>query len=212
MEKQKEQPSAYEQWEYLQQHETQQKVKKKGLSKTLLSHNNKNISATKNKKANLQTSNWVFSKNGNSPITNEMQIWIQSYLGLNLAGLIVLDVGAGEGKTSKFFLEHGAAKVVCIEPCKKAYSYLARNALMHPEVSATNKRFSLSDLDLPYDFLKLDIEGFEEKLLDADLFVPAVVEVHGLQLQEKFKRAGWRIRNANNSNDNSYTSYAYWMC
>lgn len=212
MQKQKEQPSAYQQWDDLHQHEAQQNKTKKGRTRSQFSCTSKSFVATRNIAANVQESNWVFSKNRNFRITGEMQVWIQSYLALNLTGLTILDAGAGEGETSKFFSDHGAAKVVCIEPCQKAYRYLARNALMHSEVSAINKRFSLSDLCLPHDFLKFNIEGCEEELLDADLFVPAVVEVHGLQLQDKFKRAGWRIRNDNDSNDYSCTSYAYWMC
>lgn len=212
MQKQKEQPSVYQQWDYLHQHKAQQSGTKKGLMRFPFSRTIKNSVATRNIEANLQASNWVFSKDRISLIIGEMQVWIQSYLALNLAGLTVLDVGAGEGETAKFFLDHGAAKVVCIEPCKKAYRYLARNSSVHPEVLAVNKRFSLSDLCLPHDFLKCDIEGYEEELLDADLSVPAVVEVHGLQLRDKFKRTGWRICNNNNLNDYGCTSYAYWMC
>lgn len=212
MQKQKEQPSVYQQWDYLHQHQEQQNGMKKELIRFPFSRTIKNFVVTRNIEANLQASNWVFSKDRISLITGEMQVWIQSYLALNLAGLIVLDVGAGEGETAKFFLDHGAAKVVCIEPCKKAYRYLARNASAHPEISAINKRFSLSDLYLPHDFLKCDIEGYEEELLDADLFVPAVVEVHGLQLRDKFKRAGWRICNNNKLTGYGCTSYAYWMC
>ena len=211
MQKQEEQ-SAYVQWDDLRQHEAQQKGLEKGLVKFPFSSTTKNFFVTRNIDANLQTSNWVFSKDHISPMTAVMQTWIESYLGLNLAGLTVLDVGAGEGETAKFFLDHGAAKVICIEPSTQAYRHLARNVAEYPTVLPIKKRFSLSDLHLPHDFLKCNIEGCEEKLLDANLTVPAIVEVHSLQLRDKFKQAGWRIYNNNNLNDYGCTSYAYWMC
>ena len=163
-------------------------------------------------KADLLASNWVFSPTRLSMILAEMSDWNRSYLPIDMSGLTVLDIGAGEGETAKFFLDHGAAKVICVEPCTRAYHYLARNTSAHPEIKAINKRFMVKDVCLPHDFLKCDIEGYEEVLLDVKLPAPAAVEVHGLQLRDKFERAGWRIANLNNANDYGCTSYAYWLC
>ena len=197
MQKQRELPSAYQRWDDLNQSE---------------SHSINNFVVTINVELNHKVSNWVFSKNRIPPIIGEMHIWIQSYLALDLTGLTVLDVGAGEGETAKFFLDHGATKVICIEPRPQTYRYLARNAARHPTFLALNKRFNISDLNLPYDFLKCDLEGCEEGLLDADLIVPAVVDVHSSQIRDKFKRFGWRLSNDNNLDDYGCKSYAYWMC
>ena len=66
-----------------------------------------------------------------------------------------------------------------------------------------------------YDFVKIDIEGYEESLLESpDLAVPAVVEVHGRQLADKFEQKGWRVvRQGSEYGDlTSCTAYAYWRC
>lgn len=196
MQKQRELPSAYQRWDDLHQSE---------------SHSINNF-AKSNVELNHKVSNWVFSKNHILPIIGEMQIWIQSYLGLNLSGLKILDVGAGEGETAKFFLDHGAAKVVCVEPQTQKYRYLARNAAKHPTFLALKKTISLSDLKLPYDFLKCDLESCEEELLDANLTIPAIVKVHSQKLLDEFKRSRWRISSNNSLNDYGCKSCAYWMC
>ena len=189
MQKQRELPSAYQRWDDLHQSEL-----------------------TRNIEFDHKVSNWVFSKNRIPSIVGEMQIWIKSYLSLNLSGLKVLDVGAGEGEAAKFFLDHGAAKVVCVEPQTQKYRYLARNAAKHPSFLTLKKTINLSDLKLPYDFLKCDLKGYEEELLEANLTAPAIVEIHSLQLIEKFERFGWRMSNICNLNDYVCKSCAFWMC
>jgi hypothetical protein len=92
--------------------------------------------------------------------------------------------------------------------------YLKRNAASHPIVPL-NKFFEMSDLlTQSFDFLKMDIEGYEESLLQTNLSCPAVVEVHGLQLKDKFQKTGWRIkyRNPRDAQGYSCLTYAYWKC
>jgi hypothetical protein len=114
-----------------------------------------------------------------------------------------------------FFLKHGASKVVCVESCVDAAKYLAANAHNHPDrLTAINDKFQLSHLKIPHDFLKMDIEGYEEVLLSAKLETPAAVEVHGLQLSDKFQAVGWRIKPMNEECAKGYgcVKYAYWRC
>ncbi len=141
----------------------------------------------------LQYSRWIFSKEKRSLLLTETCQWFEYYLPLDITGLIILDVGAGEGETAKFFLDNGAAKVVCIEPHVGSFRILKLNAMNH-DIMAVNKKFELSDLRIPHDFMKVDIEGYEEVLLDEKLGTPAVVEVHGLQLCDKFVAKGYRLR------------------
>jgi SAM-dependent methyltransferase len=159
----------------------------------------------------LRIQGWYFSHYRVEMILRETTDWSKHYLPIDLKGKTVLDVGSGEGETARFFLQHGAAKVICIEPDKEAFSYLKLNASKN-RLIALNKTFELTDLSIPHDFLKMDIEGYEEILLTVKLNTPTVLEVHGLQLRDKFRKAGWRIDNEATKKDYACTSYAYWMC
>lgn len=116
--------------------------------------------------------------------------WVKHYLPLSLKGKTVLDVGAGEGETAKFYLEHGVRKVICIEPDTQSFRLLQVNAANWP-IECCNKKFDISDLNRSFDFMKMDIEGYEEELLNAEFDKPCVIEVHGLQLRDKFENAGY---------------------
>ncbi len=158
---------------------------------------------------------WRFSDYRINMIHGETHDWEKHYLPIDLRGKVVLDVGAGEGETAMFFLQHGASKVVCIEPELEAYSYLAFNQRKHSErITAINSKFELRHLKTPHDFLKMDIEGYEEVLLGVELDSPAAIEVHGLQLCDKFKVSGWRINTTNTACAKGYgcVRYAYWKC
>lgn len=73
-----------------------------------------------------------------------------------------------------------------------------------------NRKFQLSDLDLDCDFVKIDIEGYEEELLDVDIKKPVVLEVHGLQLRDKFRAKGYSIAESDYSSKNFRCgSFAY---
>lgn len=165
-------------------------------------------------RATLEASDWHFSIFREKMIQQESLDWKKHYLPMSLQNLVILDVGAGEGETARFFLDNGAAKVICIEPSLESFRYLKRNAVSHPIVPI-NKLFEMSDLlTQSFDFLKMDIEGYEEILLEKDLSCPAIVEVHGLQLKDKFQKAGWRIeyRSLEDVKGYSCLTYAYWNC
>jgi hypothetical protein len=158
---------------------------------------------------------WSFSQFRIDMIKSETADWQKHYLPIDLQGKVVLDVGAGEGETAMFFLRHGASKVICIEPCAEAYGYLLINQKSHPfRIIAINKKFDLNHLDIPHDFLKMDIEGYEEVLLGVKLNTPAAVEIHGLQLCDKFEVAGWKVRAMAENCEKGYScvKYGYWKC
>jgi len=157
----------------------------------------------------LQQQKFILSEKRLDLAVREEPHWLKYYLPINLEGKVVLDVGAGEGETAYFFLKHGAKQVVCIEPEPKAFSILLLNAKSHPQIIPIKKCFELADLDQQHDFLKVDIEGYEEILLQKSLQKPAVVEVHGFQLRDKFKKAGYRIAQPVGIGVNSY---AFWKC
>jgi len=140
----------------------------------------------------LAREQWLFSPTRINMILTETKEWEAYYLPISVNGLRVLDVGAGEGETARFFLQHGASEIVCIEQDKPSWEILKRNAEHHP-LTCLNKRFDLKDLEIPHDFMKIDIEGYEELLLQARLKEPSVIEVHGLQLRDKFQSQGYAI-------------------
>jgi hypothetical protein len=144
----------------------------------------------------------------------EVSSWQVFYLPIDIRGKTVLDVGAGEGESSKFFLEHGAKKVICIEPGSEAFKKLAINAKHFKGIEPINDFFQLKHLQLEHDFLKMDIEGYEETLLDTIPPKPAVIEVHGLQLRDKFKARGYRIAANKEFGEIEFgcMTFAYWKC
>ena len=165
-------------------------------------------------RAKLEATDWYFSVFRMEMIIHQSSDWNKHYLPIKVKNLTVLDVGAGEGETARLFLENGAAKVICIEPSQESFIYLKRNSLSHP-ITPLNKFFEMSDLSTQtFDFLKMDIEGYEESLLETELAHPAVIEVHGLQLKDKFQKAGWRIEYPSLEDIKGYscTTYAYWKC
>ena len=142
-----------------------------------------------------KTDDWKFSDERRMFYIREYDEWLQFYLPIPLKGLTVLDEGAGEGESARFFLEHGARKVICVEPDAVAFKNLLINSKERPMV-CMNRRFDLSDLKFDFDFMKMDIEGFEEAMLSvSDFDKPCVIEYHGLQLREAFERSGYIIRN-----------------
>ena len=160
------------------------------------------------KKLTISLSGWSFSGFRVGMIKDETSDWEKHYLPIDLHGKVIMDVGAGEGETAMFFLQHGASKIVCVESCSDAYARLALNEHNHSNcMTSINGKFQISHLNIEHDFLKMDIEGYEEILLGVKLKTPAVVEVHGLQLCDKFEAAGWRIEPMN-----SCVKYAYWRC
>lgn len=170
-----------------------------------------------NLKKALQKENWQFSEFRKQMILSETEDWVHSYLPIEIKNKIVMTVGAGEGEDSRFFLKHGASKTVAIEINPIAFKLLNENA-KHHNILPINEPFDLNHLNIPHDFLKMDIEGYEEILLTTKLKTPAVVEIHGLQLVERFRRAGWRITEGYgvmHGDQRTFArccKYGYWMC
>jgi hypothetical protein len=157
-----------------------------------------------------QNNGWVFSEYFKKLYLCED--WNKYYLPVDVNGLTVLDVGAGCGESARFFLEHGAKKVICIESDNHCYSLLAKNAIGRP-MDCIHKMFSLSDLDRDFDFIKMDIEGAEKTLLllPTKINKPIALEVHGESLAKEFEKKGYILKHIidNDVVKNGWLCYAY---
>jgi hypothetical protein len=156
----------------------------------------------------LQKDGWKFSAHRCQMIVVELPDWNRYYFPIDVRGHKILEVGSGEGECSMLYLQRGASWVYCIEPDDDAYKQLEKNAVGKP-ITPLHKRFELSDLNLPVDFVKVDIEGWEESLLDVEVQKPIVLEIHGLQLADKFEAKGYTIDRRVNPHGFDCTVYGY---
>lgn len=171
-------------------------------------------------KKHIQQANFYFTESRLNMLLTEWADWKENYAPFDLHNKTVLDIGAGEGETALFYLGLGAKKVICIEPDRFAFWTLARNARVFNEtyrninVQVYNRRFILGDLDTPgVDLIKIDVDGYEEAILDTDhttLKTPMVLELHGLQLKDRFKEKGYRLNR--HACAGWWTCYGFWKC
>jgi tRNA G37 N-methylase Trm5 len=127
-------------------------------------------------------------------LATEWKIWERYYLpNFSLDGKTVLDIGAGCGETAFFYLLNGARKIVSIEPDRKATECLKENAKRNNwNVEIIQEAFKLEHLNIPHDFMKMDIEGHEIALLKAQITKPCIVEVHTKELARKLEEKGFK--------------------
>lgn len=152
---------------------------------------------------------WIFSADRAFMMQSELSTWLNEYCPIDLRGKVVLDVGAGEGETAKFFLQKGAKEVIAIESDPQCWGNLFKNADRFP-IFPIYRKFEAIDLILSHvDFAKIDIEGYEETILGTRPRFPCAVEVHGLQLRDRFKAQGWRVTDVKPC---YCTCMAYWKC
>ena len=87
-------------------------------------------------------------------VENDLKIWHDHYLPIPEG--TILDIGAGAGETAKFFLEHGATKVICVEMDKEAIK------LLHENFDGNNRVIIVPER---IDKIKIDIEGSERDMI-----------------------------------------------
>ena len=168
----------------------------------------------------VQASGWYFTEDRLLMIQQELTDWQNNYLPIDVKGKTVFDIGAGEGETALFFLANGAKKVYGIELESYPYYTLARNARVINELYRAKKlevykrAFKIGDLyHTEIDLIKIDIEGYEESILDVDhntLKTPMVIEIHGLQLKDRFESLGYRLNR--HVKAGWWTCYGFWKC
>lgn len=115
----------------------------------------------------------------------------------SLKGKTVLDLGACLGETAWYYLKIlGANKVYAVECDSQRIPILQKNkerSGLNMEIIA--EPFKLEHLALPHDFIKCDIEGQEDILLDyiksGGVLKPCVLEVHGPERKSRFEANGF---------------------
>lgn len=109
-------------------------------------------------------------------------------------GKTVLDLGGGCGETAKFFLDHGAKKVIVVEPNPLCFDFLDYNAERHEELVVLKEKAKLPHLGLVCDLVKMDIEGYEAMFLPYldDLNIDIVLEAHSNYIVDQFLLRGFK--------------------
>lgn len=172
--------------------------------------------AIKNKQQKQQinryiiNNHWYFKTDIFTMFNSEFEDYKKFY-NIDVKNKTVLDVGAECGSTAMYFFIRGAKKVICIEPNTKYLFYLRKNKEYH-NIEVIPEYFNLNHLDyLKFDVVKLDIEGYEEILLNYNKKIdyPIMLEIHGLQLIEKFADKGYKIKFKDSDIEHSRQCLAY---
>ena len=129
-------------------------------------------------------------------LIDEWQSWQHDYIPSGgIVGKVYLDVGACCGESAHLAYRNGAASVTSIEMDPRRCAIIRRNAKRFgwPDFTLIERPFRIEDLDIPHQFAKLDIEGWEALLLERDLLGPMSLEVHNWYLVHRFKERGFRL-------------------
>src|SRR6266487_1224904 len=101
-------------------------------------------------------------------LEDELEFWHRAYLP---CGDVVLDVGAGNGETAQFYLNHGAKHVVCVEP----------DIALLLENFGRDSRITI--VECAVDTIKADCEGGEVNIVVETHFPFEVGELRKMELK-----------------------------
>ncbi len=145
--------------------------------------------------------NWIFNSRFTRLIAVERHIWKHYIPPFDLKNKVVLDIGAGCGETARFYLSLGASKILCVENDPENIAYLKENQGNHEDIEVFAEDFKLSHIkNLKYDLIKMDIEGYEQLILDwlKDGSITKrdidnlILETHSIYIIDEFLRLGFR--------------------
>lgn len=148
--------------------------------------------------AEIRIGTWTFSIPYGMLYLDEKHCWGRDYTPPGgLQGRTVLDVGAGDGETAKWFIDRGASQVLAVEKSPDRLRYLRRNAENNSGLKVINGSFNPEvHLQIPVDLVKIDIEGYEilfAEYLEShpEFNVDVVLEAHSVYLINRFKSLGF---------------------
>jgi len=95
-------------------------------------------------------------------------------------GKVILDIGADFGLSPKFFIDHGAKKVIAYSPMRQKHQFMDEKIEWNREYWQGEERSA--------DFLKIDCEGCEyQRPVDFYFLYPeALIAIHNLD--ERFRK------------------------
>jgi len=155
----------------------------------------------------LEFDGWRFLYDYGVMYLRERKYWNYYISPTGIRGKVIVDVGGGCGETAKFFIEHGASKVIVIESNPICKPYLEYNSKHHPELGYYMINFHPSQLNhIAYDLLKLDIEGYELELLPYLKYInqDIILESHCNYITDKFIKDGFELVNGFSRNKEIY--------
>lgn len=148
------------------------------------------------KGGNIEVDGWRFDMDYGVCYLTERRKWGYYLPPGGLKGKTVVDVGGGDGESAKFFIENGASKVIIYEPNPAAWPYLDYNQSHHPEMVVIKAPYDPRTLlEMSFDLLKIDTEGYEVELipyLDKLTHRDIVVESHSNYSLDKFLEHGFK--------------------
>ena len=129
-------------------------------------------------------------------LASEYKTWLSHYLPpYSLKGKTVLDAGAGCGETAWFYFNHGAKKVIAVEPDPRPFKLLCSNARNNDwNIELINSRLTPEILFAKdIDFAKVDIERGEIPFIpQAKQFPPCIMETHDRYITHAYNQQGFK--------------------
>lgn len=122
----------------------------------------------------------------------ETEDFTQHYRYLCVQDKVVLDIGAFNGDTASFFLDHGAKRVIAVEPDDEAFRLLLENCMDDERVFPIHAWFDHPDkihnwiVTYHPDCTKIDCEGGELYLLACERDILRSCEFYAIELHLQF--------------------------
>lgn len=163
-----------------------------------------------NKNEYLEFNGWRFHHDYGIMYLLDKKYWNYYLPPTGIRNKVIVDGGGGCGETAKFFIEHGASKVIVMESNPLCEPYLKYNSKLHPELEYHIGKFDfLKIYTKNYDLLKLDIEGYEIELLPwlnhlESLNKDIILESHCNYITDKFLERGFKLVKDFNRNKDIY--------
>ena len=139
------------------------------------------------------------------------EAWVKYIPPSGLAGKRVLDVGGGCGESAKFFLDNGAESVHVLENNEKCRQYLQANHSHDNRMTFEIVDFQGSEASDGYDLVKIDIEGYEMRLVPYldKLNTDIIIESHCNYITDTFLDKGFSLLNSYKENKEIYGGVVY---
>ncbi len=155
----------------------------------------------------MEFDGWIFDiEYGLLYLNERRKAWNLYIPPTGLAGKKILDIGGGCGETAKFFLDNGADSVHVIENNDKCRRFLQANHEHDKRMTYEIDDFQGFEASDRYDLIKLDIEGYEMRLISYldKLNVDIILESHSNYITDRFLEKGFTLLSKYRKNKDIY--------